>query len=489
MEINVILHLFYKTVTLAKKLPNYGINFNRLYTENEKKKKESGVKNKMKKLKMASCALVAGLMFSGLTPNVFAEDKISDVKSQINTQNDTLHKQQQERDELQKQMNDLNKTIQGLDKSVQENASKLDETTKKVSDTEQLIENKNKDIAELQTKIAKREELLRKRLVALQEQPNTNIVTEVLVNSKNVADLVDRLASVSKIMESDEDIMKTQQEDQTNVKKDVETVKEKQKELKEAQAQIETAKKELDVEKEKKATAVNDLSGKMDTVVTTMTSTEGQLKELEQQALKLQQIAEKEAQEKAAQEAAAQKQAEQAAKEAQAQQAAPAQAPAEQAAPANNAGQAQKEEPKKEEPKKEEPKKEEPKQENKKPEPAPGPTPAPGVIGKAQQYLGKPYVWGSASPSNGGFDCSGFISYIYGVGRQDVAGYWNSVSKVSSPQPGDLVFFQGTYKAGPSHIGIYVGNDQMIHAGDKGIAYASLSSSYNQKHFLGYGRL
>ncbi|MFD6506377.1 NlpC/P60 family protein [Bacillus sp. NPDC060175] len=439
-------------------------------------KKESGVKNKMKKLKMASCALVAGLMFSGLTPNVFAEDKISDVKSQINTQNDTLHKQQQERDELQKQMNDLNKTIQGLDKSVQENASKLDETTKKVSDTEQLIENKNKDIAELQTKIAKREELLRKRLVALQEQPNTNIVTEVLVNSKNVADLVDRLASVSKIMESDEDIMKTQQEDQTNVKKDVETVKEKQKELKEAQSQIETAKKELDVEKEKKATAVNDLSGKMDTVVTTMTSTEGQLKDLEKQALQLQRIAEEEAQAKAAQEAAAQKQAEQAAKEVQAQQAAPAQAPAEQAAPANNAGQAQKEEPKKEEPKKE------------KPAPAPTPTPDIGVIGKAKQYLGMPYVWASASPSNGGFDCSGFISYIFGVGRQDVNGYWNSVSKVSSPQPGDLVFFQGTYKAGPSHIGIYVGNGQMIHASDKGIAYGDINSSYNQKHFLGYGR-
>ncbi|HDR7514118.1 NlpC/P60 family protein [Bacillus mobilis] len=430
----------------------------------------------MKKLKMASCALVAGLMFSGLTPNVFAEDKISDVKSQINTQNDTLHKQQQERDELQKQMNDLNKTIQGLDKSVQENASKLDETTKKVADTEQLIENKSKDIAELQTKIAKREELLRKRLVALQEQPNTNVVTEVLVNSKNVADLVDRLASVSKILESDEDIMKTQQEDQANVKKDVETVKTKQKELKEAQAQIETAKKELDAEKAKKSTAVNDLSGKMDTVVTSMTSTESQLKDLEKQALQLQRIAEQEAQEKAAQEAAAQKQAEQAAKDAQAQPAPAQAAPAQPAAPVQ-----------KEEPKKEEPKKEAPKQEKKQAEPAPTPNVG-GVIGKAQGYLGLPYVWGSASPSNGGFDCSGFISYIYGVGRQDVAGYWNSVSKVSSPQPGDLVFFQGTYKPGPSHIGIYVGNGQMIHAGDKGIAYSSLSSSYNQKHFLGYGR-
>ncbi|SFQ79318.1 Cell wall-associated hydrolase, NlpC family [Bacillus mycoides] len=452
-------------------------------------KKESGVKNKMKKLKMASCALVAGLMFSGLTPNVFAEDKISDVKSQINTQNDTLHKQQQERDELQKQMNDLNKTIQGLDKSVQENASKLDETTKKVSDTEQLIENKNKDIAELQTKIAKREELLRKRLVALQEQPNTNIVTEVLVNSKNVADLVDRLASVSKIMESDEDIMKTQQEDQTNVKKDVETVKEKQKELKEAQAQIETAKKELDVEKEKKATAVNDLSGKMDTVVTTMTSTEGQLKELEQQALKLQQIAEKEAQEKAAQEAAAQKQAEQAAKEAQAQQAAPAQAPAEQAAPANNAGQAQKEEPKKEEPKKEEAKK-----------PTPTPVPVPDtqggrqdVVEKARGLVGLKYVWGSASISNGGFDCSGLISYVYGLGRQDTRSLWSSVQKISASEakPGDLIFLQGTYREGVSHVGIYIGGGQIIHAADEstGVTYGSVNSSYNQKHFLGYGRL
>ena len=111
-----------------------------------------------------------------------------------------------------------------------------------------------------------------------------------------------------------------------------------------------------------------------------------------------------------------------------------------------------------------------------------------GVIGKSTKLFRFTICLGSASPSNGGFDCSGFISYIFGVGRQDVAGYWNSVSKVGSPQPGDLVFFQGTYKAGPSHIGIYVGNGQMIHASDKGIAYGDINSSYNQKHFLGYGR-
>lgn len=429
----------------------------------------------MKKIKIASCALAAGfMMFSVVTPNAFAE-KTDDVQSQINAQNDTLHKQQQERDELQKQMNDLNKTIQGLDKSVQENAGKLAETTKKVEETEKLIEEKNKNIAELQTKIAQREELLRKRLVALQEQPNTNLVTEVVVNSNSIADLVDRLTSVSRIMESDEDIMKTQQEDQAQVEKDVATVKEKQKELKEAQAQIEVAQKELDAEKAKKQEAINEMNGKMETVVSNMSSTEGQLKELEKQALYLQQLAEKEAQEQAAQEVAAQQQAAQ--QQATQQQAAPAPAQAapaqepKQAAPSNNGGKAKQA-----------------------PAPKPAPAPAPegggnsNVIAKAQQYLGMPYVWGSASPSNGGFDCSGFISYIYGVGRQDVAGYWNSVSKVSNPQPGDLVFFQNTYKSGPSHVGIYVGGGQMIHAGDKGIAYSNLNSSYNQSHFLGYGR-
>ncbi|MFI8707051.1 NlpC/P60 family protein [Bacillus sp. NPDC077411] len=398
----------------------------------------------MKKIKIASCALAAGfMMFSVVTPNAFAED----VNTQIQQQKDTLHKQQQERDEIQKQMDELKKKIQDLDKSVQDNEAKLAETVKQVEEAQKLIEQKDKEIAELQTKIAQREELLRKRLVSLQEKPNTNVVTEVVVNSKSLADLVDRLTSVSQILASDQDIMKMQQDDQAKVKKDVALIKEKQKDLKDAQAKIEAAKKELDTEKAKKQAAIDELSAKMQTVVNGMTSTEGQLKDLEKQALYLQSLAEKAAQP-----------------------AQPAAQPAQQ--PANNGG-GQAKPPS-----------------NPKPAPVtplpPGPTP--DVVTKAQQYLGMPYVWGSASPSNGGFDCSGFISYIYGVGRQDVAGYWNSTQHISDPQPGDLVFFQNTYKAGPSHIGVYAGNGQMIHAGDKGIAYSSLSSSYNQSHFLGYGR-
>ncbi|MEI3894584.1 C40 family peptidase, partial [Bacillus sp. CCNWLW75] len=108
-------------------------------------------------------------------------------------------------------------------------------------------------------------------------------------------------------------------------------------------------------------------------------------------------------------------------------------------------------------------------------------------VAEAKKYLGVPYVWGGATPS--GFDCSGFISYVYKVGRQDAAGFYNSAQKISNPQPGDLVFFKNTYKNGISHIGIVVGDGRMIHAGDKGIEYSNLNSPYNQQHFAGYGRL
>ena len=404
----------------------------------------------MKKLKIASCALAAGfMMFSVVTPNAFAED----VKTQIQQQNDTLHKQQQERDDIQKQMDELNKKIADLDKSVQENEAKIAETNKQIEEAQKSIDKKNTEIADLQTKIAQREELLKKRLVALQEKPNTNVVTEVVVNSKSLADLIDRLTSVSQILNSDQDIMKMQQNDQDKVKKDVDLVKAKQAELKDAQAKLETTKKDLDAQKAQQQTAANDLSAKMQTVVSSMTSTESQLKDLEKQALVLQRLSEEQA--AAAAPAPAQ---------AQAQTPAPAQASQ---GGSNGGGQAA-----------------QPKQ------PAAN---AGGVIGKAQSLIGMKYVWGSSSPSNGGFDCSGLVSYVYGLGHQTTSDLWGSVQKISASeaQPGDLIFFQGTYRAGVSHVGIYIGGGQMIHAADErtGVTYGNVNSSYNQAHFLGYGRL
>ena len=115
------------------------------------------------------------------------------------------------------------------------------------------------------------------------------------------------------------------------------------------------------------------------------------------------------------------------------------------------------------------------------------------ILSEAEKYIGYPYVWGGYKPSTS-FDCSGFVSYVYNqcgwdFGRLGAQGLYNISRRTSSPRPGDLVFFTGTYDTpGVSHVGIYVGDGWMLHCGDP-IGYANLNTSYWQSHFYAYGRL
>ena len=103
------------------------------------------------------------------------------------------------------------------------------------------------------------------------------------------------------------------------------------------------------------------------------------------------------------------------------------------------------------------------------------------LINEAEKYLGYPYVFGGSSPATS-FDCSGFVCWVYthsGVRVSD-----------SEAKPGDLIFFKGTYNAGETvtHIGIYVGNNRMLHCGNP-IQYTSIDTNYWRNHFYAYGRL
>ncbi|WP_056476413.1 C40 family peptidase [Bacillus sp. FJAT-25509] len=118
------------------------------------------------------------------------------------------------------------------------------------------------------------------------------------------------------------------------------------------------------------------------------------------------------------------------------------------------------------------------------------------MISFAKQFLGVPYKWAGVSPT--GFDCSGFIYYVLKengkpFGRTNVSGYWQnntSFQKVTTSQPGDLIFFQNTYTYGPSHMGIMLNQNEFIQAGtSKGVTISNLNDSYWQKHFLGYKRI
>ena len=117
------------------------------------------------------------------------------------------------------------------------------------------------------------------------------------------------------------------------------------------------------------------------------------------------------------------------------------------------------------------------------------------LIAEAEKYIGYPYVWGGSNP-NTSFDCSGFVSWVLTnsglcntgrLGAQALYGISTPVSS-SNAQPGDLVFFVGTYDTpGISHVGIYVGGGVMLHCGDP-IQYANLNSAYWQTHFYAFAR-
>ncbi len=114
------------------------------------------------------------------------------------------------------------------------------------------------------------------------------------------------------------------------------------------------------------------------------------------------------------------------------------------------------------------------------------------LISISKSFIGTKYVWGGTTPS--GFDCSGFLYYVFNkaghsMPRYTAEGFYNRSYFVSSPQPGDLIFFSGTYKKGISHLGIYLGNNEFIHADNSGVRITSTNNSYYKKHFDSYKRL
>lgn len=117
------------------------------------------------------------------------------------------------------------------------------------------------------------------------------------------------------------------------------------------------------------------------------------------------------------------------------------------------------------------------------------------VMDEALKYEGWRYVFGGASPTSS-FDCSGLVQWCYGkagISMPRTAQEQYNVAQhipLSEAKPGDLVFFHSTYDSGTyiTHVGLYVGNNRMYHAGDP-IGYTDLTSSYWQQHLASAGRI
>ncbi|GAB6439288.1 hypothetical protein CON36_36320 [Bacillus cereus] len=116
-----------------------------------------------------------------------------------------------------------------------------------------------------------------------------------------------------------------------------------------------------------------------------------------------------------------------------------------------------------------------------------------GMVDHALNDIGIPYVWGGNTHS--GFDCSGFVLHllkeqgITGLPRNsaDIYNHGTYVER-DNLQPGDVVFFKNTYRPGISHLGVYIGNNEFVHAGDNGVQKSSLDNSYFAPRYAGAKR-
>ncbi|MDN4492180.1 LysM peptidoglycan-binding domain-containing protein [Ureibacillus aquaedulcis] len=114
------------------------------------------------------------------------------------------------------------------------------------------------------------------------------------------------------------------------------------------------------------------------------------------------------------------------------------------------------------------------------------------VLDLAHSLTGTPYVFAGNSPA--GFDCSGFVKYVYSNAGLDVTRkssndyFMKDTTIVENPLPGDVVFFKNTYIEGISHMGIYIGDDQFIHAGSNGVQVSKLSYDYWESKFVAFKR-
>lgn len=377
-------------------------------------------------------ALAGGLLFNTVQPTeVHAEetsqqmiDKKAKIDAEVKKLQEELTKLQQEIDEKVKVFNKVQADIKAVDT----------------------------DIKETEKRIEQRSKILSERMAAYQAQDDTvGVYLNVVLESKSFADLMDRVVAVKTLMDADQELVDQQEADKANLEKQKATLDEKQKELQKQFQELQQKESEMEVKKAENEAKSLALKAEIAT-------------KKEEERLEVER--------KKAEEEAARLRALQSA------------TPVVQATNGNgndsgsdkdssnsnngNKGNAQKVVVGS----------------------GAGTASSGDAISTAKQFLGSSYVWGGSSPSTG-FDCSGLVQWSYaqaGVSLPRTASQqYLATQRISASEArvGDLVFF--SYGSGVAHVGIYLGNNTMIDAQNKGVVIESLDW-WNQ-YLVGFGRI
>ncbi|WP_341300768.1 NlpC/P60 family protein [Lysinibacillus sp. FSL H8-0500] len=337
-------------------------------------------------------------------------------------------------EETSQQMIEKKAQIDAEVKKLQEELTKLqneiDAKVKVFNQVQAEIKEVDASIVETKKRIEQRSKILSERMAAYQAQDNTvGVYLNVVLEAKSFADLMDRVVAVKTLMDADQELVDQQEADKASLEQQKATLDEKQKELQKQFQELQQKESEMEVKKAENEAKSLALKAQIAT-------------KQEEERL--------EAERKAAEEEAARLRALQAATPV------VQNGASQQITVGSGAGTAS----------------------------------SGGAISTAKQFLGRSYVWGGSNPSTG-FDCSGLVQWSYkqaGVSLPRTASQqYLSTQRISASEArvGDLVFF--SYGSGVAHVGIYLGNNTMINAQNKGVVIESLDW-WNQ-YLVGFGRI
>ncbi|MFX3624141.1 MAG: murein hydrolase activator EnvC [Ectobacillus sp.] len=242
------------------------------------------------KRKAARIVLLSSLIMGASVLPTYAETTsgdLSGLQNRLRESESVLSQKEEEKQQLQKEIDQFKQQIQQFDEEMKKTQEELDTIQKQIEETKELIVLKSQNIDELQTKIQQRQEVIKKRLIALQSQPKSNLVADVLIQTKSIANLLDNVYSLSLIFQSDESIIKTQQADQEKLEKEKISIANKEAALRSYEASLQEKQQQLENSQQEKVAAIKELEQKLNQTLADIMDKEEEQKLLESQAAAL----------------------------------------------------------------------------------------------------------------------------------------------------------------------------------------------------------
>ncbi|MEH6890078.1 3D domain-containing protein [Bacillus sp. JJ864] len=183
--------------------------------------------------RISSLVLAGFICFSG-TVAVKAEsndEKLNNMQQQLQNNNNDMQQKEQEKQAVMKDIEGIQKELTDLNNTITKNKEEQDAIQRKINETHKQIEQKKQEIINLEEKVLMRKDIMKKRMVSVQDSSNVSLVVEVIVDSKNIADFLQRMTAVSTIMDADKEILRLQEQDLRQIEADKKIIDEKEKSL------------------------------------------------------------------------------------------------------------------------------------------------------------------------------------------------------------------------------------------------------------------